>query len=134
MAGKRVFSASRWEDKVGYARAVKSGGLVFVAGTTSTDPETGAVLHKGKMGAQVRQTFENVRRALERAGCTLDDVVRVTMYTTDMGRFDELGRVHREVFQAVRPAATLVEVKRLAHPDLLFEAEVTAVVPGRRSD
>lgn len=126
---RRVFSASQWEDKVGYARAVVANGFVFVAGTTSTDPATGAILHVGDMEQQVRQTFANIDRALAQCESSLSHVVRVTMYTTDLSRFEAIGRVHREFFGAVRPAATIVEVARLAHPHLLFEAEVTAVAP-----
>lgn len=126
---ERIQSASQWEDRVGYARAVRAGNLVFVSGTTSTDPVTGAVLHKGDVAAQVRQAFANVERALQRVGASMRDVVRVTMYTTDLRRFDaEIGPVHREFFGNVHPAATIVEVRRLAHPDLLFEAEATAVL------
>lgn len=125
---KRVFTTSPWEDKVGYARAIRAGDLIFVSGTTSVDPETGDIQHPGDLGAQAVAAFTNVIKALERLGADAEHVVRVTMYLTEMGRFDEVVPIHKKFFGENPPAATAVEVSALADPLLLIEVEATAAV------
>jgi enamine deaminase RidA (YjgF/YER057c/UK114 family) len=124
---RRVFTVSPWEDRVGYSRAVEAGNMIFVAGTTSTDPKTGKIQHPGDMGRQAEAAFANALAALARLDASAEDVVRVTMFVTDMDRFEEVVPKHKAAFGAHPPAATVVEVQRLAHPDLVFEVEVTAV-------
>lgn len=128
MERKRVFTTSPWEDKVGYARAVRAGNMIFVSGTTSVDPETGEIQHPGDVGAQAVAAFANAIKALERLGADAKDVVRVTMYLTHMDRFEEVVAVHKKFFGSNPPAATAVGVSALADPRLVFEVEVTAVV------
>ena len=130
MTRPRVFTKSPWEDKVGYCRAVNAGGFVFVSGTTSVDPDSGHVMHAGNMGRQAALAFSNVARALERLGSSTANVVRVRMYVTDIARFDEVAVLHKQFFGQEPPAATVVEVSALAHPDLMFEVEVTALAPS----
>ena len=112
---------------MGYSRAVRVGDLVVVAGTTAAADGGGAV-GGDDAAAQTREALRRIALALEQAGASLDDVVRTRLYVTDMDRWAEVGRVHGEVFAAVRPAATLVEVSRLIDPALLVEIEVDAVV------
>jgi enamine deaminase RidA (YjgF/YER057c/UK114 family) len=85
------------------------------------------VTHLGDAGAQARQALVIVREALERAGFTLADVVRTRMFVTDISRWEEIGRVHGEVFGDVRPATTMVQVAALIDPALLVEIEADAV-------
>src|SRR5262245_59087856 len=124
MTRKNISSPSKWEDKIGYSRAVVIGNVVEVSGTTATD-ENG-ILFKGSMRDQARYCFLKIERALIEAGATFNDVVRTRMYLTDITKWEEAGQAHAEFFKKIKPAATMVEVSRLIHPDLLIEVEVTA--------
>ena len=123
---QNISSSSPFEDIAGYSRAVRVGNLVFVAGTTGWGPD-GRIIDGGAY-EQAVQCIDNIRAALEQAGASLSDVVRTRMYVTDMSTADQVTRAHKEAFDAVRPAATLVEVRALATPDMLVELEVDAVV------
>lgn len=120
-------TGTAWEPIVGYSRAVRAGRVIHVSGTTSTD-EHGKVVGVGDAAAQTRQTILNIRIALNALGADLSDVVRTRMYVTDIGRWEEIGRVHGEAFGAVRPATSMVEVSRLIDPDLMVEIEAEAIV------
>jgi enamine deaminase RidA (YjgF/YER057c/UK114 family) len=113
-------SGTPWEESVGYSRAVRVGDVIHVAGTTALD-EQGRLVGENDAYAQTRQTLDNIRRALERAGATLADVVRTRVYVTDIERWEEIGRAHGESFAEVRPAATMVQVSRLIDPRMLVE-------------
>jgi enamine deaminase RidA (YjgF/YER057c/UK114 family) len=121
----RLNSGTPWEGIVGYSRVVVRGDAAWVSGTTST--VHGVVVHPGDAAAQTRQALAIVRAALERAGFTLADVVRTRMFVTDISRWEEVGRVHGEVFGDVRPATTMVQVAALIDPALLVEIEADAV-------
>ena len=120
-------SGAPWEAIVGYSRAVRVGGVIHVAGTTALD-EQGRLVGENDAYAQTRQTLDNIRRALERAGATLADVVRTRIYVIDIERWEEIGRAHGESFADVRPAATMVQVGRLIDPRMLVEIEAEAIL------
>ena len=122
-----ISSGTIWERKFGYSRAVRIGNQIAVAGTTAVD-ENGAVMGPGDPGAQARFIFQKIGRALSEAGASLEDVVRVRTFVTDISRWEDVARVQGEVFAEIRPAATLVEVSALVAPELLVEIEVDAVV------
>jgi enamine deaminase RidA (YjgF/YER057c/UK114 family) len=119
-------SGTEWESRVGYSRAVRTGNVVHVAGTTATD-ENGNPIDGGPY-EQTKQALSNVSRALDEADASIEDVTRTRLFVTDIDEWEEIGHAHGEVFGDVRPAATMVEVNRLIDPDLCVEIEVDAVV------
>jgi reactive intermediate/imine deaminase len=126
---KRVSSVSPYEDVIGFSRAVRVGDLVFVSGTVAWGPD-GKLVGKGDVYAQAKQTLANIEGYLREAGASLEDVVRTRIYLTDIGRWQEVARAHREAFGDVRPASSLLEISRLAEPEMLVEIEAVAVVSG----
>jgi enamine deaminase RidA (YjgF/YER057c/UK114 family) len=120
----RISSGAPWEPVFGYARAVKAGDWVAVSGTTAFDEH--GIVGPNQMYVQARQAIANIKSALERVGLGLHNVVRTRIFVTDISRFDEIARAHRENFGDNPPASTAVEVRRLVHPDMLIEIEADA--------
>ena len=127
MGRQLVSSGGPWELPVGYSRAVRTGNLIAVAGTTAARPD-GTVEGGDDAYLQARRCFEVIEQALAELGATMADVIRTRMFVTDISRWQEFGRAHGEFFGEVRPAATMVEVQRLIAPGLLIEVEVDAVI------
>lgn len=122
---QNISSGSPWESTVGYSRAVVMGDHAWVAGTTATDA-SGHVIGVGDVALQTRTILEKIERVLAEAGFAMVDVVRTRMYVTDITQWGAAGRVHGEVFGAIRPASTMVEVSALIDPKHLIEIEVDA--------
>lgn len=124
---QNIGSQSPWEDLVGYSRAVRVGQVVYVAGTTAT--VNGQVVGVGDAYEQTRVALDLIAGALAQAGASLSDVVRTRLYVTDISRWQDIGRAHGEVFGAIRPAATMVQVAALIDPEHLVEIEAEALLP-----
>jgi enamine deaminase RidA (YjgF/YER057c/UK114 family) len=122
---ERHGSGAPWEDVVGYSRVVRAGSAVHVAGTTATTAD-GAIAAPGDPYEQTMQALRNVEDALARVGATLADVVRTRMYVTDISRWEEVARAHRDVFGDIRPVTAMVEVSALMDPRMLVEVEAEA--------
>lgn len=111
-----------------YTDAVHAGPYLFVSGCAPTDGE-GAVVGRGDVVAQARQVFDNMRQVLEHAGGSFSDVVKVTVYLTDIDDREAIDVVRRQVFGDRRPASTLIEVSRLALDGMAIEVEAVAFLP-----
>ena len=122
-----IASGAKWEDIVGYSRAVRIGNVVEVAGTTAVD-ENGQVVGLNDPYEQTRFILSKIEKALMQAGAALKDVIRTRMFVTDITQWEAIGRAHGSYFKTIKPAATMVEVKSLISPELLVEIEVTALV------
>jgi enamine deaminase RidA (YjgF/YER057c/UK114 family) len=126
---ERHGSGGPFEQRVGYSRVIRAGGLVVVAGTTALMPD-GAIAGIGDPYLQARQTIANVEAALERVGATLAHVIRTRVFLVDTGHFEGFARAHGEAFGEIRPVNTTVVVAELADPRMLVEIEVDAWMPN----
>jgi enamine deaminase RidA (YjgF/YER057c/UK114 family) len=122
-----ISSGAKWEEIVGYSRAVRMGNIIEVAGTTAVD-ENGQVMGLNNPAEQTRYILSKIERALTSAGATLNDVVRTRMFVTNIADWETIGRMHGLYFKDIKPVATMVEVKSLISPELLVEIEATAIL------
>ncbi len=120
-------TGAKWEDIVGYSRAVKVGNIVEVTGTVAVD-DSGSVVGDGDAYAQTTFIIKKIEAVLERAGASLKDVVRTRMFVTDISRWEEYGKAHGEFFKEIKPCTSMVEVKGLIAPEYLVEIEATAII------
>jgi reactive intermediate/imine deaminase len=113
-----------------HATAIEAKGkLVFISGMTARHPD-GSITGVGNIDAQTRQVCENLKAAVEEAGGTLDDIVRVDVYVRNMEHFEAIHKVRREYFTGIAPASTMVEVTKFVSPDYLIEINAIAVLPN----
>ncbi len=127
MTKQLISSGTTWEKKFGYSRAARTGNFVFVAGTTAVN-SSGEVVGTNDPYQQAVFIFTKIEKALHEAGASLHHVVRIRTFVTDIKQWEAVAKAQGEIFEDIRPAATLVEVKSLVDPGLLVEIEVDAIV------
>ena len=121
-----ISSGAKWEDIVGYSRAVRIGNIVEVSGTSPVDGDK--IIGAGDAYAQTKFCLRKIEKALIETGSSLNDVVRTRMFVTDISLWEEYGKAHGEYFRDIKPVTTMVEVKALIDPEMLVEIEATAII------
>jgi enamine deaminase RidA (YjgF/YER057c/UK114 family) len=121
----RASTNSKWEPIIGYSRAVRAGNIIAVTGTLGINsdgsfPKTAA--------EQARRALQIIQAAIESLGGKLEDVIRTRMFVTAISQWEQIGKVHGEVFAEIRPATTMVQVARLIDDAALIEIEADAIV------
>ncbi|RMG42709.1 MAG: RidA family protein [Candidatus Dadabacteria bacterium] len=126
-------SGSPWEPLRGYSRAVRVGNQLFISGTTAVD-DNGEVVAPGDPYEQTRYVIRVLRTILKKTGFDLSDIVRTRLFITDMSQWNQYARAHREFFEHIRPASSIVQVARLVDPRLVIEMEAVAVLGAGQTE
>jgi enamine deaminase RidA (YjgF/YER057c/UK114 family) len=127
MKRQKLSSHSKWEDIVGYSRAIRIGNIIELSGTVAVD-ESNNVVGIGNAYEQTKFIISKIISYIEKAGGKKDDIIRTRMFVTDISKWDEIGRAHGEYFKESKPVTTMVEVKSLISKEYLIEIEATAIV------
>ncbi|MBL7747957.1 MAG: RidA family protein [Chitinophagaceae bacterium] len=120
-------SGAKWENIVGYSRAVRVGNAIEITGTVAVD-ENSLLVGKDDAYAQTKFIIEKIENVLKQAGASLKDVVRTRMFVIDISRWEEYGKAHGEFFSSIKPCTSMIEVKGLIAPEYLIEIEATAII------
>jgi len=125
-AGRRsASSGSKWEPVMGYSRAVRVGDVIAVTGTVGINADG---TYSPSVGEQTRRSLQIIRAAIEALGGRMEQVIRTRMFVTDVSKWEEVAKVHGEVFAEIRPATSILEVAKLIDAEAQIEIEADAVV------
>ncbi|PLK45466.1 MULTISPECIES: RidA family protein [Emticicia] len=130
MSRINISTGAKWEDIVGYSRAVKIGNVIEVTGTVATD-NSGELVGKNDVYIQTKFIILKAEKVLEQLGASLKDVIRTRIFTTDISKWEAIGKAHGEFFGVIKPCTTMVEVKALIGEDYLVEIEFSAVLENK---
>lgn len=122
---KNFATGAKWEDIVGYSRAVQIGNQLEISGTVAVD-ENG-LIGEGDMYEQTKFILQKIKGVLETAGFSMQDVIRTRIFVTDISQWEAVGKAHGEFFHTIKPVTSMVEVSALIDPGYLVEIEVSAV-------
>ena len=122
---KTASSGSKWEPVMGYSRAVRSGNFIAVTGTVGINADG---TYSPAVGEQTRRSLQIIRAALEALGGRMDHVIRTRMFVTDVSKWEEVAKIHGDVFADIRPATSILEVARLIDAEAQIEIEADAVI------
>ena len=120
-------SGAKWEDIIGYSRAVKVGNIIEVSGTAAVDKNS-EIVGLNNPYEQTKFILSKIESSLLSLGASLKDVVRTRIFVVNINHWEEIGRAHGEVFHEIKPVTSMVEVKSLIEPGLLVEIEATAIL------
>lgn len=126
---QNISSNSEWEDMVGYSRAVRIGNLVEISGTVAYDGTD--VVGKNNEYKQTKFILKKIEKTLTIAGASLKDVIRTRIYVKNIANWELIAKAHKEVFQNIKPASTMLEAANLISQEYLVEIEATAVIENK---
>lgn len=124
---KKLSSGAKWEDIVGYSRAIKAGNRIIIGGTTAVD-QNSKIVGKDDIYEQTRYIFQKISKYLNMLGASLENVVMNKMYVTDISKWEDVGRAHAEFFGNIKPCCVMIEVSGFVSPDMLVEIESEAII------
>lgn len=127
MERKTIVTGAKWEDIVGYSRAVQVGNIIEVSGTVATD-SSGEVVGENDVYLQTKFILMRIENVLGQLNAALSNVVRTRIFVTDISKWELVGKAHGEVFGEIKPVTSMVEVSRLIDDKYLVEIEVTAIL------
>lgn len=127
MKRENYASGSKWEDIVGYSRAVRIGNTIEISGTVAVDEEN-KIHGAGNAYEQTHYILSKIIAYVEKAGGRKEDIIRTRLFVTDINRWEEIGRAHGEFFREIKPVTSMIEIKSLIGKDYLVEIEATAIV------
>lgn len=123
---KKISSGAKWEEIAGYSRAVKVGNIIEISGTVASDGKE--LIGRGNAYLQTKFILKKIESVLIAADSSLNDIVRTRIYVNDISKWEDVAKAHREVFENIRPATSMVEVSNLISPEYIVEIEATAII------
>lgn len=123
---KNISSDAKWENVVGYSRAVRIDNIIEISGTVASDGDN--VVGKDNEYQQTKYILQKFENILKQAGANLSDVIRTRIYVKNISRWEEVAKAHQEIFGNIKPATSMVEVSNLISPEYLVEIEATAII------